>query len=137
MSDTPDTRWRLVRDVAVFQVKAALEAVLDVTLIPLSLVAAGIDLLLGNWQRPRWFHAVLRFGERCEERINLWGVAPPGAGTPQTEVDAVMRSIEALVRRPGVAPDKVRELRRWAAAKLAPGDDATAQVPERRNDPAG
>lgn len=133
----PDTRWRLLRDVLVFQVKAALEAVLDVTLIPLSLFAAGADLLLGNWQSPRWFHAVLRFGERCETRINLWGVAPPGAGTPQPEVDAVMRSIEALVRQPGIAPDKVRELRRWAAAKLAPADDGRMPSPERPSDPAG
>ena len=43
-----DTRWRLVRDVAVFQIKLGMEAVLDLTLIPLSLAAAGLDLLLGN-----------------------------------------------------------------------------------------
>lgn len=119
-----ETRWRLVRDVVVFQIKLGLEAVLDITLIPVSLVAAGLDLLLGNWRRPRWFHAVLRFGERCEHRINLWGVEAPSTDAPQSEVDAVMRSIEALMRSPRIGPDKVRELRRWAAAKIAPrGND--------------
>jgi hypothetical protein len=72
------SRWRLVRDVFVFQVKLGAEAVLDITLIPVSLAAAALDLLLGNWRRPRWFHAVLRFGERCERRIDLWGVKADG-----------------------------------------------------------
>ena len=75
MTDKSDkgTRWRLLRDVVVFQIKLGMEAVLDITLIPVSLAAAGLDLLLGNWRRPRWFHAVLRFGERCEHWIDLWG----------------------------------------------------------------
>jgi len=132
MTDQSDheTRWRLLRDVVVFQIKLGMEAVLDLTLIPVSLVAAALDLLLGNWRRPRWFHAVLRFGERCEHRIDLWRVATPGAGAPQSEVDAVMRSIETLIRNPRTGPDKVRELRRWAATKLAPSGDG--EVPGRK-----
>ncbi len=86
MTDQSDreSRWRLIRDVLVFQIKLGMEAVLDITLIPVSLAAAGLDLLLGNWRRPRWFHAVLRFGERCEHRINLWGISTPGVDAPQT-----------------------------------------------------
>jgi len=34
-----------------------------------------------------------------------------------------MRSIETLIRNPRTGPDKVRELRRWAATKIAPGSD--------------
>lgn len=135
MPDNPDrgTRWRLVRDVATFQVKLGMEALLDITLIPASLAAAALDLMLGNWRRPRWFHAVLRFGERCEERINLWRVANPGNAN-QPDVDAVMRGIEALMRKPGIAPEKVREFRRWAATKLAPNSDGDLQPPDRRDD---
>jgi hypothetical protein len=113
------SRLRLLRDVVVFQVKLGFEALLDLTLIPVSLGAAGLDLLLGNWRQPRWFHAVLRFGERCERRIDLWGVAPHDASL---EIDAVMRSVETLVRQPGTGPQKIRELRRWAALKLSPGE---------------
>jgi len=119
----PGTRWRLFRDVVVFQVKLGMEALLDLTLIPVSLAAAGLDLLLGNWQRPRWFHRVLRFGESCERRLDLWGAAKIGEDASQAEVDAVKRGIEHLVRNSGIGPERVRELRRWAATKLAPGDD--------------
>lgn len=131
------TRWRLFRDVVVFQIKLGMEAVLDLTLIPVSLAAAGLDLVLGNWRRPRWFHAVLRFGERCEHRIDLWRVPTPGADAPQSDVDAVMRSIENLIRNPGTGPDKVRELRRWAAKKLAPDANGDRQASDLRNDPPG
>ena len=139
MTDQSDheTRWRLVRDVVVFQIKLGMEAVLDLTLIPVSLAAAAMDFLLGNWRRPRWFHAVLRFGERCEHRIDLWRVATPGMDAPQSEVDAVMRSIETLIRNPRTGADKVRELRRWAATKLAPSGDGEPQPPDRRNDRPG
>jgi hypothetical protein len=136
MTDKSDngSRWRLLRDVVVFQVKLGMEAVLDITLIPVSLAAAGLDLLLGNWRRPRWFHAVLRFGERCEHWIDLWGSARPGVDAPQSEADAIMRSIETLIRNPRTGPDKVRELRRWVAAKIAPGGVGVQQPPEHRND---
>jgi hypothetical protein len=136
MTDQPDqgTRWRLLRDVVVFQIKLAMEALLDITLIPVSIVAAALDLVLGNWRRPRWFHAVLRFGERCERRIDLWGAATPGVDASQAEVDAVKRGIEHLLRNSGIGPDKVRELRRWAATKIAPGDDRDLKPPDPRND---
>ncbi|HET7202534.1 MAG TPA: hypothetical protein VFI92_04120 [Steroidobacteraceae bacterium] len=127
------SRWRLVRDVVVFQIKLGLEALLDLTLIPVSLAAAALDLLLGNWRRPVWFHAVLRFGERCERRIDLWGVA---GSEPNAEIDAVMRGVETLIRQPGTGPQKVRELRRWAAMKLAPGGDDEPQPPTKRSDDA-
>jgi hypothetical protein len=66
-SDTnPGTRWRIVRDVAVFQFKCGLEALLDLTLIPTSLAAAGVDLLVGNWRRPRFFHTVLRLASAAK-----------------------------------------------------------------------
>jgi hypothetical protein len=129
-----DTRWRLVRDVVVFQIKLGMEAVLDLTLIPVSLAAAALDLLLGNWRQPRWFHAVLRFGERCEHRIDLWGIATPGVDARPSEVDAVMRSIEALIRNPRTGPDKVRELRRWAATKLAPSGESNPRPPDSPGD---
>jgi hypothetical protein len=131
------SRWRLMRDVVVFQIKLGMEAALDIMLIPVSLAAAGLDLVLGNWRQPRWFHSVLRFGERCEHWIDLWGIATPGMDAPQSEVDALMRSIETLVRRPGTGPAKLRELRRWAATKIAPSDQAGLSPPDRGNDLPG
>jgi hypothetical protein len=138
MTDNPKrgSRLRLARDVVVFQIKLGAEALLDITLIPVSLAAAALDLLLGNWRRPRWFHAVLRFGERCERRIDLWGVKAD-ENAVDLEIDAVMRSVETLIRQPGVGPQKVRALRRWAAMKLAPGGEDEPQPPRRSDDAAG
>jgi hypothetical protein len=127
---------RLLRDVLVFQVKSGLEAVLDLTLIPVSLAAAGLDLVLGNWRQPRWFHAVLRFGERCERRIDLWGVPGGDDEVPNTEIEAVMRGIETLMRQPSTGPQKVRELRRWAATRLAPGGEDEPPAAKRGDDAA-
>jgi hypothetical protein len=46
MTDKPkhETRWRLLRDVLVFQIKLGMEALLDLTLIPVSLAAAAGEL---------------------------------------------------------------------------------------------
>jgi hypothetical protein len=128
------SRWRIVRDVVVFQVKCGLEAVLDLTLIPASLAAAGLDLLVGNWRRPRFFHAVLRFGERCEDWLDLWGVAPSGVADSRPGIDAVMHSVEALIRDPRTGPQAVRTLRRWAAMKLAGDIDDGPRSPDREDD---
>ena len=128
------SRLRLLRDVIVFQIKLGLEALLDLALIPVSLAAAGLDLVLGNWRKPRWFHAVLRFGERCERRIDLWAVPADESEVPNTEIEAVVRGIEVLMRNPRTGPQKIRELRRWAATKLAPGGDDPP--PPERPDPS-
>jgi hypothetical protein len=128
------TRWRIVRDVAEFQIKCALEAVLDLTLIPLSLAAAAVDLVVGNWRRPRLFHAVLRFGERCEDWINLWGVAPSVMDEGRPGVDAVMHNIEAVILDPRTGPQAVRTLRRWAAMKLAGGSEDGPRRADRDDD---
>jgi hypothetical protein len=130
----PGTRFRLLRDVVVFQIKLAMEALLDITLIPVSLAAAGLDTVLGNWRQPRWFHAVLRFGERCERRIDLWGVPNSSLDEPKSDADVLMRNIETLLRNPRTGPDKVRELRRWAAMKLAQGDGGEQRPTDRHND---
>jgi hypothetical protein len=89
--------------------------------------------VLGNWRQPRWFHTVLRFGERCERRIDLWGVGK-NAEVADAEINAVMRSVETLMRSPSTGPQKVRELRRWAATKLAPGDDESLPTSKHGDD---
>jgi len=77
---------------------------------------------------------VLRFGERIERRIDLWDVSLIDGSAPDAEVDAVMRGIETLIRQPGSGPRKLRELRRWAAVKLAPSSDEEPQAGRRDDD---
>ena len=44
----PDERWKFLRDVVVFQIKMLLDNVRDFALMPVSLVAALIDLSSGE-----------------------------------------------------------------------------------------
>ena len=127
------SRWRLVHDVVVFQIKLGMEALLDVALIPTSLAAAGLDLLVGNWRRPRFFHGVLQFGERCETWIDLWAVPGHRVDERRQGADAVMQSIEAVIRDPKTGPHAVRMLRRWAAMKLI-GDNPVGPLHTDRKD---
>jgi hypothetical protein len=80
------------------------------------------------------FHAVLRLGERCENWIDLWGVAADGVNEPRRSVDAVVHGIESVIRDPRTGPDTVRTLRRWAAMKLADGADEGPNPPNRDDD---
>ena len=130
------SRFRLLRDVVVFQIKLGMEALLDLTLIPVSLGAAVLDLLFGNWRRPRWFHAVLRFGERCERWSDLWGVATPGSGIPLSAADSLLHDVESVLRNPQTGPKKIQDLRRWAATRIAPDVTMppTATTDDQRDD---
>lgn len=70
-------RWRLVRDLAVFQVKLFVDGVKDLVLSPVSLVAALVGLLIHRDDPGRPFHAVLRLGHGFDRWVNLFGQAPP------------------------------------------------------------
>lgn len=66
-----DSRWALMRDVAVFQAKLFIDGIRDFALIPVSLVAGLIDLVEGN--HPGHFRKVIEAGRRSERWINLFG----------------------------------------------------------------
>ena len=63
-------RWNLIRDIAVLQAKLLADAVRDLLLAPLALVAGLVDLV-----RPggRLFDEVLALGRRTDRWINLFG----------------------------------------------------------------
>jgi hypothetical protein len=93
------TRWELIRDVLVLQVKLAVDALRDLILSPLSLVAGVLDLLTGGQQPGRLFYPLLVAARRTEQLINLFGeadhVMPRPVASPST--DPV--SIDAFVAR--------------------------------------
>jgi hypothetical protein len=96
------SRWQLIRDLAVFQVKLGVDALRDVALVPISLVAGIIDLLGGNERGSRLFYDVLHMGRRSEDWINLFGEADrtpsPIAQEPQGQtVDAFVTRVEGML----------------------------------------
>ncbi len=65
------SRGALVRDLLIFHLKLWLDGLKDIVLLPLSLVAAGVDFVF----RTRLFYRVLRIGERYDLWLNLFGAA--------------------------------------------------------------
>lgn len=78
-------RWRLARDVAVFQGKLFVDGLKDLVLAPVSLVAALVGLLLHRDRPGGLFYAVLRAGHGFDRWVNLFGASqralPPGPET--------------------------------------------------------
>ncbi len=69
------SRWVIVRDLLLFQLKLFLDGVIDVTLAPLSIGAAIVEILFGGERRGRLFYAILRFGERADLWLNLYSAS--------------------------------------------------------------
>jgi hypothetical protein len=92
------------RDVAVFQLKMFLDNVRDLVLMPVSLGAAVIDLILKGEREGALFYRVLRWGSHSEEVIDVYSAIKghdPGnfKVSPAYTVDAVIARLENVVVR--------------------------------------
>ncbi|MEW5927307.1 MAG: hypothetical protein AB1941_07480 [Gemmatimonadota bacterium] len=65
------SRGALVRDLLIFHLKLWLDGLKDIVLLPLSLVAAGVDFVF----RTRLFYGLVRVGERFDLWLNLFSAA--------------------------------------------------------------
>jgi hypothetical protein len=97
------SRWRFFRDVLVFQLKMLLGNFRDWALIPVSLVAAGIDLVFRGEREGSLFYRVLRWGWHSEEVLNVYGPIKHETDgvevNPNYTVDSVIGRLEAVVMR--------------------------------------
>jgi hypothetical protein len=75
-----ESRWRLTRDLGVFELKLALDGLKDIVLAPLALAAVLADMMMPAEKRGVFLHAVIRLGERFERWLNLYGLKR-GSGT--------------------------------------------------------
>ena len=99
--DAKELRWRLLRDLGSFVLKVGLEAIRDLVLIPLALLAGVAGLVLSPSDPARFFRDVLRLGARFDDFLDLFGAAArqeslPAQGT--TRVDDLVDGIEAVLR---------------------------------------
>ncbi len=65
----------LIRDLLIFQLKLWMDGLKDLVLLPVSLLAAVLDILLGPNKRGLRFYRVLRMGERYDLWLNLFGAS--------------------------------------------------------------
>jgi hypothetical protein len=98
-----DARWRFLRDVVVFQLKMFLDNLRDFALMPISLVAAIIDLIYKGERQGALFYRVLRWGAHSEEVINVYSAIQWQPGdlkvNPAYTVDAVLGRLENVLKR--------------------------------------
>ena len=101
--EKPDHRWRFVRDVLVFQLKMLIGSFRDFALIPVSIVAALIDLVFKGKREGDLFYKVLRWGWHSEEMIDVYSPIRHDRGelkvNPNYTVDSVVARIEGVVVR--------------------------------------
>jgi len=96
--ETESPRIKLIREVAVLQLKLVADGLRDAALIPVSLVAAFIGFLRGGDQPDREFRRVIKLGRRSERWINLFGHQRPlGKSHPAGSLDTVLDQAEAVV----------------------------------------
>ncbi len=118
-SESVPTRRSLIRDVVFFQLKLLLDTVRDLVFSPLSLAAALLDFLLSGIQPPRYFHAVLRLGERSEVLIDLWSAGRSARSSEHMNVDALLAHVGTVVSDPKSGARRARVLKRWAEQQVA------------------
>jgi len=97
-----DDHWKFLRDVLVFQLKMLLDNVRDFALMPVSLVAALIDLIFKGERQGSLFYQVLKWGAHSEEVINVYSAIEaherPGVN-PNYTIDAVIARLEGVLVR--------------------------------------
>jgi hypothetical protein len=100
----PDTtdRWKFLRDVLVFQLKMFLDNLRDFALMPVSLVAALIDLIVKGQREGALFYKVLQWGAHSEEVIDVYSAIESHERSslvinPNYTVDAVIARLEGVL----------------------------------------
>ena len=97
-----DERWTFLRDVVVFQLKMFLDNIRDFALMPVSLVAALIDLIFKGKRHGSLFYQVLRWGAHSEEVIDVYSAIEAHerpSVNPNYTVDAVIARLEGVLVR--------------------------------------
>ena len=97
-------RWKFLRDVLVFQLKMLLDNVRDFALMPISLAAALIDLIVRGEREGALFYRVLRWGAHSETVIDVYSaIEHHEAGdfkiTRDYTVDGVIARLEGVLTR--------------------------------------
>ena len=101
--DNRDDRWRFWRDVLVFQLKMFIGNLRDLALMPVSLVAALIDVISRGDREGSLFYRVLRWGAHSEEVLAVYSPIKHEIHdlkvNPNYTVDGVIARLEKVLVR--------------------------------------
>ena len=92
------TQWEQFKRLGVFQLKLALDALRDVLLSPLSIIATAVDISEGKHGNNSYFEKLLALGRHSEKKINLFN---QHSDEPEQKftVDTVVDQIESIVKK--------------------------------------
>ena len=93
------SRTDLARDALLLQGKLLIDGLRDLVLVPISIVAALIDLLSGEQPAGRRFYNVVQLGRRSEHWINLFGAAERSPHENRWDHDAETVKLDDLVEQ--------------------------------------
>jgi len=88
----PHARWKFLRDVVFFQLKLILGNLQNFLLVPVSLVAALIDVFVKHERHGGRFYRVLEWGRQTDEAIDIYSAIGGYHSTAHEEGGAAMKS---------------------------------------------
>ncbi len=105
-------RWRLVRNLAVFQLKLLIDGLKDLVLSPVALVAGLIGLLAERDRPEQHFEQVMQLGHSFDRWLDLFGTRashppalpaadapPPHTATPTSTGTPPQQGLDAYISR--------------------------------------
>lgn len=92
-------RWIVIRDMLVFQVKLIVDGILDLLLLPVSLVVGLISLIGPGPKSGSEFYEFMRIGRRGERWINLFGAVERKHGLATDADEFATKDLDDLVSR--------------------------------------
>jgi hypothetical protein len=95
-------RWKIMRDVALLQLKLLLGGLHNLVLMPVAMVAGAVDIVFKNRREEALFYKALAWGRHLDEKIGLYGALRTEDGKTHNppehySVDALMARVEAAI----------------------------------------
>lgn len=97
----PHPRWRIVRDVAVLQLKLLIGNVHNLLLMPVCLFAAALDILFKNCRDEALLYKALAWARHFEERIGLYSALHDDRHNPPEKysIDSLVARVENAIKQ--------------------------------------
>ena len=120
MHEPEIARWVLIRDMLVFQVKLAMDAIRDLLLSPVSIICGLIDIFKGHALSQSYFHKLMAFGQQTDLWLNLFGnhnkdakdltVQELGTAKSDVNVDKLFAQVEFLLKGLNYSSEKENKI---------------------------
>ena len=101
MDDSKLSRWQMLRDGVIFQVKLGLDAGRDLLLSPISILCLIADVIKGETSEKSYFRRLMSFGLKTDHWINLFGSHSPATDSdvpPDSNVDYLFAQVERVFK---------------------------------------